>query len=348
MNQGGRSMAENITKEKPNLLQVENLSTEIKTPDGILTVLEDINLTMENGEILSIVGESGSGKSMTIHSILQLIPNHLLHGYHGMVSIEGKDLTSLRPKEVKAIRGKKISLIAQNAMTSLDPSYRVGTQLVEIITSKTKLSRKEAKEKSLDLLRQMGVHNPIKIYRSFPHQLSGGLKQRVVIAMSLACDPDLVIADEPTSALDPTVQVQVLDLLKKINKELGTAVLMITHDFGVVARISDKVAVMYAGQIVEKGPKDEILFHPEHPYTKSLMKCIPDLSWIFDPSQGKKPLWQIPGEPPSLKDIKEGCRFTNRCPSAYSKCTASTPLLKKIPGSSKEHDVRCFLTEGVK
>ncbi|MGG3622906.1 ABC transporter ATP-binding protein [Bacillus gobiensis] len=340
-------MTVDATEETLNLLQVENLSTEIKTPDGIMTVLEDINLTMKNGEILSIVGESGSGKSMTIHSILQLIPNQLLYGYHGKVSIEGKNLTSLRPKEVKDIRGKKISLIAQNAMTSLDPSYRVGTQIVEIITSKTNKSKKEAKEKSLELLKQMGVDDPMKIYQSFPHQLSGGLKQRVVIAMSLACDPDLVIADEPTSALDPTVQIQVLDLLKKINKELGTAVLMITHDFGVVARISDQVAVMYAGQIVEKGSKEEILFHPEHPYTKSLMKCIPDLSWIFDPSKGKKPLWQIPGEPPNLKEVTNSCRFAARCPSAQSKCTASIPMLKKLSGGSQAHEVRCFLTEGV-
>lgn len=339
-------MAENATEEKASLLQVENLSTEIKTPDGVLEVLDDINLTMKSGEVLSIVGESGSGKSMTIHSILQLIPNQLLYGYHGKVAIEGKDLTSLRPKEVKAIRGKKISLIAQNAMTSLDPSYRVGTQIVEIITSKTKKSKKEAKEKSLELLRQMGIYDPMKIYQSFPHQLSGGLKQRVVIAMSLACDPDLVIADEPTSALDPTVQIQVLDLFKKINKEMGTAVLMITHDFGVVARISDKVAVMYAGQIVEKGSKEEILFRPQHPYTKSLMKCIPDLSWIFDPSKEKNPLWQIPGEPPNLNEMKEGCRFAARCPNANYKCTASGPLLKKWSGSSQEHDVRCFLTEG--
>lgn len=336
-----------IEKEKEPFLQVENLSTEIKTPDGVLTVLEDINLSIKNGEILAIVGESGSGKSMTIHSILQLIPKKLLAGYHGKVNIEGRNLTTLSEKEMKAVRGKKISLIAQNAMTSLDPSYKVGTQIVEIIIAKTNLTKQQAKEKALYLLSQMGIDSPLTIYESYPHQLSGGLRQRVVIAMSLACDPDLVIADEPTSALDPTVQIQVLDLLKKINEEFGTAILIITHDFGVVARIAEKVAVMYAGQIVEKGPVEEIIFHPEHPYTKSLIKCIPDLSWIFNLSVSKQKLWQIPGEPPNLMNIQAGCRFAERCPIVEEQCRTTNPPLKQKAGSKQEHQIRCMLAKGV-
>ncbi|WP_078409054.1 ABC transporter ATP-binding protein [Priestia abyssalis] len=328
------------------LLKVENLTTQIKTPDGILTVLENVNLTMKKGEMMAIVGESGSGKSMTIHSILQVIPKKLLNGYQGKVEVEGTEILSLNEKAMKQIRGRKISLIAQNAMTSLDPSYKVGSQIVEIITSKTNLSKKNAKEKALDLLQQMGIDEPLRIYQSYPHQLSGGLRQRVVIAMSLACDPDLIIADEPTSALDPTVQLQVLDLLKKVNKELGTAVLMITHDFGVVARIAETVAVMYAGQIVEKGRTSEVIFNPKHPYTQSLLKCIPDLTWIFDESKRKQALWQIPGEPPNLLHAMEGCRFADRCHAVEERCHSTKPLLKKGSHTQPDHVVRCLLAEG--
>ncbi|MBB6446180.1 ABC transporter ATP-binding protein [Bacillus benzoevorans] len=334
-----------VVETKP-LLKVEHLSTKIKTPDGILTVVEDVDLTIEKGEIMVIVGESGSGKSMTISSILQLLPKHLLHSYSGKIEIEGENLLTIGDKKMQEMRGGKISLVAQNAMTSLDPSYRVGKQIVEIMLNKTDLSKKQAAAKALSLLEQMGIDEPERIFQSYPHQLSGGLRQRVVIAMSLACSPDLIIADEPTSALDPTVQLQVLDLFQKINQKFGTAILIITHDFGVVARIAGKVAVMYAGQIVEKGTTKNVIFNPKHPYTQSLLKCIPSLDWIFDEGEGKKPLWQIKGELPNLLHLPQGCRFADRCHVAKDSCRTKKPLLKKVKPLKLDHSVRCLLTEG--
>jgi oligopeptide/dipeptide ABC transporter ATP-binding protein len=330
-----------LLKSKP-LLKVDHLTTKIKTAEGILTVIEDIDFTMEKGEIVAIVGESGSGKTMTIQSILQMLPKNLLIEYSGKVELEGENLIALGKKDMQKIRGKKISLIAQNAMTSLDPSYKIGRQIVEIILEKTNLTRMEAKEKALTLLSQMGIDDPLRIFESFPHQLSGGLRQRVVIAMSLSCDPDLIIADEPTSALDPTVQLQILELLVKINREFGTAILMITHDFGVVARIAEKVAVMYAGQIVEKGKTQDVIFHPKHPYTQSLLNCIPNLDWIFKEGVKKKSLYQIQGEPPNLSDLPDGCRFVTRCHLAKEECYKTKPLLKEIKGKEKGHYSRCL------
>jgi len=334
-----------VDKKKP-LLEVKNLTTKIKTPEGIITVIEDIHLSIKKGEMVAIVGESGSGKSMTISSILKLIPRDLLESYDGQVKIEDDEITLLNEREMKQIRGKKISLIAQNAMTSLDPSYKVGSQIVEIVRAKTNFTKKQAKLKALELLEQMGIDDSLRIYESYPHMLSGGLRQRVVIAMSLACNPDIIIADEPTSALDPTVQLQVLELLQKINKEFGTTIIMITHDFGVVAKIAEKVSVMYAGQIVEKGTTKDIIFNAKHPYTQSLLKCIPDLGWIFNDSKKKESLWQIPGEPPNLLNEVNGCRFVDRCHVAKDSCRSSKPKLKKIRTTGSEHFVRCLLSEG--
>ena len=333
-------------KEENVLLNIENLSTKIKTADGILTVLEDVNFTVEKGEIMAIVGESGSGKSMTINSILKLLPKNLIEEYKGSIEVAGKDVIALNENKMREIRGRRISLVAQNAMTSLDPSYRVGKQIVEIIVEKTNKTKSQAKEKALSLLGQMGIDDPERIFQSYPHQLSGGLRQRVVIAMSLACDPDLIIADEPTSALDPTVQLQVLDLFTKINREFGTAILIITHDFGVVARIAHKVAVMYAGQIVEYGEVGDIIDYPEHPYTQSLLKCIPDMDWIFKEGVHKKPLFQIKGELPNLLELPQGCRFSSRCHLAKEECHVTKPLLlKKQHRYKSNHSVRCVLTE---
>lgn len=334
-----------LNKES-SLLNVENLTTKIKTADGILTVLEDVNFTVEKGEIMAIVGESGSGKSMTINSILKLLPKNLLDEYNGSIEVEGEDVIPFGENKMQEIRGKRISLVAQNAMTSLDPSYRVGKQIVEIMMAKTDATKSQAKEKALSLLAQMGIDDPERIFRSYPHQLSGGLRQRVVIAMSLACHPDLIIADEPTSALDPTVQLQVLDLFTKINREFGTAILIITHDFGVVARIAHKVAVMYAGQVVEYGEVGDIIFNPQHPYTQSLLKCIPDMDWIFNEGNQKKPLFQIKGELPNLMELPEGCRFASRCHLAKDECHVKKPLLKKVKSYELNHSVRCVLTEG--
>lgn len=329
-----------------SFLNIKELSTIINTSEGSMSVLDDINFSIKKGEIMALVGESGSGKSMTINSILQLLPKEIVQQCNGKVEMDGVNLLTLNEKELNDIRGKRISLVAQNAMTSLDPSYRVGKQIVEIILDKTELNKKSAVEKVLLLFEQMGIDNPKRIFHSYPHQLSGGLRQRVVIAMSLACDPDLIIADEPTSALDPTVQLQVLDLFVKINKEFGTAILMITHDFGVVAQIAEKVAVMYAGEIVEMGLTKSVIFNPQHPYTQGLLKCIPDLNWIFDERMTKKSLYQIEGEIPNLMQISSKCRFLNRCPVAKKICQTKKPLLKNIKDYGEKHEVRCLLTKG--
>lgn len=324
------------------LLQVNNLVTKIQTGDGVVQVVNGVNLTVGRGEIVALVGESGSGKSMTINSILQTIPNHLLAGYSGMVRFEGRDLLQISQGQLREIRGNRISIVFQNAMTALDPSYPVGAQVVEVLVKKAKYKRQEARERALILLQQVGISDPLKVYRSYPHQLSGGLRQRAVIAISLACGPSLLIADEPTSALDPTVQLQVLDLFQEINERLGTAILLITHDFGVVSRIAHKVAVMHAGQIIEEGTVQEVVFEPQHPYTQNLLQCVPDLHWIFR-GEKKRSLAQIPGEPPRLPGIAEGCPFVSRCMEAEEKCFQQTPDLTILTDC---HLVRCWKREG--
>lgn len=333
-----------VELKKQKILDISNLTTEIKTPDGILKVIEDIDFSVSKGEFLAVVGESGSGKSMTINSILQLIPKQLLSNYSGMVELEGENLLDLPEKIMRTIRGKRISLIAQNAMTSLDPSFKVGHQIVEIITNKTSLTKKEAEERAFSLLENMGIDAPERIFNAYPHQLSGGLRQRAVIAMSLSCEPDIVIADEPTSALDPTVQLQVLDLLLEINRKRGTTVLMITHDFGVVSYVANKVVVMYAGQVVEKGNTADVIHNPKHPYTISLLKCIPNLDWIFNSKIEKQALWQIEGEPPILNELGRGCRFSNRCYLAKGSCQMIEQQLVSIDNNN--HYVRCMFAKG--
>ncbi len=341
---GGVCLLSALTaRRNQTLLEVNELTTEIKTVDGNVQVLKDVTLSIKKGEIVAIVGESGSGKSMTIHSILQLIPQELLSSYKGTIHAFGKQLLHLSQREMKAIRGKRVSLIAQNAMTSLDPSYTIGSQLVEVIRAKTSLLKKQARERARDLLYEMGIEDPNQVYHAYAHQLSGGQRQRAVIAMSLACEPDLIIADEPTSALDPTVQLQVLELLQKINREFGTAVLMITHDFGVVAKIADKVAVMYAGQVVEQGVVSDVMFQPKHPYTQGLLACIPTLDWIFDKDKTKSMLHQIAGEPPNLAIPQQGCRFAPRCSKAEKNCFEVEPSMDIDQNTAIPHEARCIL-----
>lgn len=337
-------MADLVKLNQQKVLDISNLTTEIKTPDGILKVIENVDFSVNKGEFLAIVGESGSGKSMTINSILQLIPKQLLSNYSGKVEFEGENLLDLPEKVIQIIRGKRISLIAQNAMTSLDPSFKIGQQIIEIITNKTSLTKKEAKERAFSLLENMGIDAPERIFNAYPHQLSGGLRQRAVIAMSLSCEPDIVIADEPTSALDPTVQLQVLNLLLEINRKHGTTVIMITHDFGVVSYVADKVVVMYAGQVIEKGNTSDIIHNPQHPYTISLIKCIPNLDWIFNGNIEKQRLWQIVGEPPILKELGSGCRFSNRCYLAKESCKKIEQQLVSI--DKNDHYVRCMFARG--
>lgn len=334
------------------VLDIEHLTTKINVSSGEVTVIEDINLKLKKGEIMVVVGESGSGKSMTINSIMQLIPNKLLKSYEGSIKLDQSDLLKMNDHEKWKLRGNKISLVTQNAMTSLDPSYRVGKQIVEIMLASKAISKGEAKANAMDLLSKMGIDDPTRIYRSYPHQLSGGLRQRVIIAMALSCDPELIIADEPTSALDPTVQLQVLDLLKEVNRNFGTAILMVTHDFGVVSYMADRVVVMYAGQIVETGSAKNVINDPQHPYTISLLKCIPDLKWIYSDSTSDSSLFNIPGEVPDLSEQINGCRFASRCFMATAKCFQTKPDLKNVHSKGVsmlnfgDHLSRCIYAGG--
>ncbi|MCO7174881.1 ABC transporter ATP-binding protein [Sporolactobacillus kofuensis] len=342
------NMIEKTDSQDP-VLNIEHLTTKIKISSGEVSVIEDINLKLNKGEIMVVVGESGSGKSMTINSIMQLIPKKLLKGYEGSIKLDQSDLLTMNDRDKWKLRGNKISLVTQNAMTSLDPSYRVGKQIVEIILASQHVSKADAKGKTIDLLKKMGIEDPERIYQSYPHQLSGGLRQRVIIAMALSCNPEIIIADEPTSALDPTVQLQVLDLLKDVNRNFGTTILMITHDFGVVSYMADKVVVMYAGQIVETGLAKDVINDPQHPYTKSLLKCIPDLKWIYSNSNNNTSLFNIPGEVPDLTKKITGCRFAARCFKAVAQCSQIQPELKKVNALSSENNMehlsRCIFAK---
>ncbi|NTZ18669.1 ABC transporter ATP-binding protein [Paenibacillus sp. JMULE4] len=249
----------------------------------------------------------------------------------------GKTVYVIR-KKMREIRGNGMAMVFQNAMTALDPSYTIGSQLMELLREKKGLSSQAAKKRSLELLSQVGMPAPEKMFSSYAHRLSGGLRQRAVIAMALSCEPSLIIADEPTTALDPTVQLQIIELFEKINKETGTAILLITHDFGVVARLAQKVAVMYAGQIVEQGSLEELLQSPAHPYTRSLLACIPSTQWIFSGKEKQK-LVQIEGAPPSLAHLPPGCHFADRCPEVEAICRKEKPEMVKI---SHTAEVRCW------
>ncbi|MFD2615730.1 ABC transporter ATP-binding protein [Terrilactibacillus laevilacticus] len=323
-----------------NILEIENLTTTLRIPGGKVSVVEGISFNVKAGEKLVIVGESGSGKSMTINSILQMVPDSLIDSYKGIIKIDGENILEMSKRKFKDIRGKKISLVAQNAMTSLDPSYKIGKQVMEIYRhNHKKASKEEAKKETLILLDKMGIKNPEHVFHSYPHELSGGLRQRVVIAMALTGNPKLIIADEPTSALDPTLQLQILDLLNEINQKFGTSILMITHDFGVVSYFADRVIVMYAGEILEMGTVDEVINYPLHPYTKGLLKCIPDLSWLDKEDKiEKRKLSSISGEVPNLAKKLTGCRFAPRVSDIPEDYHESSPKMHKITDT---HWVRC-------
>ncbi|SDJ86504.1 ABC transporter ATP-binding protein [Paenibacillus naphthalenovorans] len=325
-------------RKKNRLLDVQNLSAYLTTADGTVKAVDRVSFTIDQGEIMAVVGESGSGKTMMISSIMNMIPSHLLQKLEGSVMFQGEKLFTLSEKKMREIRGNGMAMVFQNAMTALDPSYTIGSQLMELLREKKGLSSQAAKKRSLELLFQVGMPAPEKMFSSYAHRLSGGLRQRAVIAMALSCEPSLIIADEPTTALDPTVQLQIIELFEKINKETGTAILLITHDFGVVARLAQKVAVMYAGQIVEQGSLEELLQSPAHPYTRSLLACIPSTQWIFSGKEKQK-LVQIEGAPPSLAHLPPGCHFADRCPEVEAICRKEKPEMVKINHTA---EVRCW------
>ena len=301
------------------LLEVKNLCTEFPVKRGVVRAVDDVTFSVDEGEILAIVGESGSGKSVTSLSIMGLLaePGHVAGG---SMEFDGKDLTTLSEKEYREMRGNDMAMIFQEPMTSLNPVYRIGDQIVEAIRTHEKISKKEALTRAIDLLRKVGIPSPEARVRDYPHQMSGGMRQRVMIAMALACDPDILIADEPTTALDVTIQAQIIELMQEMQEKNGNAIIMITHDLGVVADMADKIMVMYAGRPVEFGTAEEIFYESRHPYTWGLIRSIPEQA-----IDEKKPLTPIHGNPPSLMNLPEGCVFSPRCPYATDKCRKQRP-----------------------
>ncbi|MFR3728935.1 ABC transporter ATP-binding protein [Lacrimispora sp.] len=317
------------------VLDVQHLQVKFRvSKTDTLTAIEDVTFSVKEGETLGIVGESGCGKSVTANTILRLLPERTTVISKGSIHFEGKDLTKLSLKEMRTVRGNKISMIFQEPMTSLNPVYRIGDQLVEMYQANNAISKKEAWEKSAKMLEKVGIPSPEQRMHEFPHNLSGGMRQRVMIAMALSSEPALLIADEPTTALDVTIQAQVLELMRDLQNQMNTAVLLITHDMGVVAENADNVMVMYAGEVVEYGSVKSIFKNSLHPYTIGLLRSIPRLD------QDMEELQTIEGTVPSLDQMPKGCRFSNRCSHCMDRCRQEAPVLKEL---EEGHQVKCFL-----
>lgn len=321
-------MAEN---RKSPFLEVKNLVVHYTSEGKDIHAVNDVSLAINKGETLGLVGETGAGKTTIAKSILRILPEPPAHVDQGQIFLEGKNILELPNTEMQKIRGKRISMIFQDPMTALNPVMRVGEQIAEGISLHEKVSKKEAEKKAKEMLEMVGI--PGSRYRDYPHQFSGGMKQRVVIAMALACNPDLLLADEPTTALDVTIQAQVLDIIKDLQEKLNTAMIMITHDLGIVAEVCDNVAVVYAGEIVEFGSIEEIFDHPTHPYTIGLFGSLPDIN------SDVERLSPITGMPPDPSNLPEGCAFSPRCPHATEECRRSKVALRSIGGT---HTCRCI------
>ncbi|MCP3660805.1 MAG: ABC transporter ATP-binding protein [Bacteroidetes bacterium] len=315
--------------KKEKILEIKNLTTELITDKGTIFPVNDISLDIYKGQTMGIVGESGSGKTMTALSILKLNPNQSKI-VNGQVIFENKNILELKNEEIRKIRGNDISMIFQEPMTSLNPVFTIGNQIKEVYLTHTKNNLKESEEKSLEILKKVGIPNPKKIMQDYPHNLSGGMRQRVMIAMALACNPKILIADEPTTALDVTIQAQILDLLKQLREEFNMGILMITHDMRVIAEICDEVAVMYCGKIIEQTDKKSLFQNPQHHYTKGLLDCIPKINTKIKIENRR--LKTIKGIVPSLNNLPNGCNFQKRCPKADEECRGKNgdPDLFKI------------------
>ena len=320
------------------LLEVRGLKTYFFTDEGVIRAVDGVDLTIYPGETLGVVGESGCGKSVTALSIMRLIPQPPGRIVEGRILYNGRNLLDLTPTQMRKIRGKEISMIFQEPMTSLNPVFTVGEQIAEAIRLHEGASRREAWDKTVEMLRLVHIPNPERRAREYPHQLSGGMRQRVMIAMALSCNPKLLIADEPTTALDVTIQAQILELLNELKARFNMAVMLITHDMGVIAETAQRVVVMYAAQVVEEAPVVELFKEPLHPYTQGLLRSIPRIDVA---ATQKRKLETIPGTVPVLRgDIKPGCRFAPRCQFAKPQYYENTPPLKEVrPG----HKVACFL-----
>lgn len=319
-----------------SLLQVKNLVVEFPGRRGTLRALDDISFDIAPGEILGVVGESGAGKSLTGASIIGLLepPGRVASG---QILLDGQRIDDLRPEQMRKIRGRRIGAIFQDPLTSLNPLYSVGRQLVETVTTHLPVSRAEARRRAIQLLRDTGIPAAEERIDHFPHQFSGGMRQRVVIALALAAEPQLIVADEPTTALDVSIQAQIITLLKTVCKDRGAAVMLITHDMGVIAETCDRVAVMYAGRIAEIGPVHHVINHPAHPYTRGLMACIPDMD------TDRERLNQIDGAMPRLNAIPRGCAFNPRCDRVFDRCREQRPELRPA-GATR---AACWLHERV-
>jgi len=318
------------------LLEVKGLKVRFTTEDGVVRAVDDVSFELDRGKVLGVVGESGSGKSVTAMTILGLTRDKNT-AFEGEVLYRGENLLALPEARLREVRGNEIAMIFQDPMTSLNPVYTVGDQIVEAITTHEQASKQEAKRRAVELLRQVGIPNPQERVDDYPHQFSGGMRQRAMIAMALSCNPDVLIADEPTTALDVTIQAQILELLDRLRADFDSAVILITHDLGVVAEVADEIAVMYAGRIVERASKRQLFYDPQHPYTWGLLGSIPRL----DRPKPKK-LASIEGMPPSLINLPQGCKFRPRCPHAFDKCIEEPELANHV--EQRGHLDRCWLS----
>lgn len=317
------------------ILEVKDLHVTFTTYGGTVQAVRGVDFHLNRGETLAIVGESGCGKSVTVSAVMGLIPNPPGKITNGRILFKGQELTKLKEKKMRSIRGVDISMIFQDPMTALNPTLTIETQLTEGLRQHRNVSDREAKKEALAMMNLVGIPNPEERLKQYPHQFSGGMRQRIVIAIALICEPELLIADEPTTALDVTIQAQILELFGKIQEVTGVSIILITHDLGVVAKIADRVAVMYAGKIIETGRKRDIFYHPEHPYTKGLLHSVPRLDKV-------EKLEPIEGTPPDLFSPPKGCPFTARCPFAMEVCNKIYPESSNL---SDSHSVDCWLQD---
>jgi len=322
-------------KTNEKILQVKNLQAHFKTDAGIVKAVDGVSFDLHKGEMLAIVGESGSGKSVTNLAIMNLIPNPPGKIVGGEVWYNGQDILKMNKKEIRRLRGNKISMIFQDPMTSLNPFLKISTQMIETIRLHQGLSKKDARAKAIDMLKMVGIPAAEKRIDCYPHQFSGGMRQRVMIAMGLSCDPEVLIADEPTSALDVTIQAQIIELIGDLSARLGTAVIMITHSLGLVAGMCDSVCVMYAGRVVEQGGVDELFANPSHPYTRGLIKSVPRMD-----KKNTGRLFSITGQPPNVIDLPPCCPFYPRCNQAMPQCKKQYPASHTF---SPTHRASCWL-----
>ncbi len=317
----------------PTVLEVKDLATRFHTPEGIVYAVNGVSFHLDEGETLAIVGESGSGKSVTMLTMMQLIPQPPGKIMSGEAIFLGHDLLKMSSEEIRHVRGAQMAMIFQDPMTSLNPVLTIGKQLMEPMLIHQNMTKEQARSRAVELLRMVGIPKPDERLDDYPHQFSGGMRQRVMIAMALACTPQLLIADEPTTALDVTIQAQIVDLVKRLRKELGMAIIWITHDLGIVAGLANRVQVMYAGFIVERAPVHEIYRNPQHPYTRGLLGSLPRID-----AGGDSRLVSIKGLPPDMLHPPKGCPFAVRCPYAFEQCGENPPLLSINP----DHEAACW------